>query len=276
MPSFPLLEGQRVENAGANTAVSRGTTITSGAAHTKGSTYTTLIASTAFDASAIWIMLDDCPAGNDFLIDIAIGAASSEVIICSNLYGGTSTGSLVYGANYFVPIKITAGTRVSARCQATGASQAIRVSALLFAQGFLPGQPLSLVTTYGDATADSGGTSIDPGGTANTKPATFTEIVASTTYPIRALIVAFGNQANAVRTSASWLVDVAIGAASSEQIIFPNIVLNASSSPDTVLPQTTPPLPVNIPAGTRLSARAQCDIIDATDRLFDVIIYGVS
>lgn len=275
MGDFPMLGGQRTENAGAVASASRGTVVTAGgSAHTKGS-YSELIASIAFPAKGILVMLQELSAGNDYLIDIAIGAASSEVVICPNLIGGAGTGSISYGAIYYFPIAIPDGTRISARCQATNASVSARVSCILFGKGFMPSEPLSLVEAHGAAVADSGGVSIDPGGTANTK-GSYTEIVASTTYPIKALIIGVGNQANNVRSSQSWLVDIAIGAAGSEQVVIPNYAINCSTSPDTVLPQTSPLLPVDIPAGTRLSARAQSDGIDATDRLFDLILYGVS
>jgi hypothetical protein len=35
-------------------------------------------------------------------------------------------------------------------------------------------------------------------------------------------------------------------------------------------------LPVSIPAGSRIAARAQSSINDATDRLFDLEVIGVS
>lgn len=272
MPSFPLHGAQKTENAGAVTSTSRGTAVTaSGSANTKGS-YAELIAATAFISSWIWVMIDDVAAGVDYLIDIAIGGAGSEVVICSNLYAGAGTGSINYGW-YLFPIQVPAGVRLSARCQASTASSVARVSAMLFAGEFDTGSMLQKLNTMGDATADSGGTSIDPGGTVNTK-GSYTQIVSSTPRPIKSLVIAFGNQANNVRSSQSWLVDIAIGGSGSEKVILPNIAINASTSPDIVTPQVTPPLPVNIPAGTRIAARAQSDGNDATDRLFDVILYG--
>jgi len=40
-------------------------------------------------------------------------------------------------------------------------------------------------------------------------------------------------------------------------------------------PPVLGPFPVAIPSGSRIAARAQCNISDATDRLFDVAVYGV-
>lgn len=274
MPTMSVMEGAgRIENAGANTAASRGTAVTANAsANTKGS-YTQLIASTGFDANGIIIMLDDMTAAVDYLIDIAVGAAASEVVKISNLLATGGTGSIVYGAYYYFPIRIAAGSRISARCQCSTGGNIIRVSALLLGNSMQGAEGLAVVTPYGDTTADSGGISIDPGGTVNTK-GSYTQITASTTYPIRFLVFAIGNQLNNIRTSQSWLVDIAVGAAASEVVKIPNIPLNCSTSPDIITPQTMC-IPVNIPAGTRLSVRAMSDGNDATDRLFDIVLYGV-
>ena len=278
MATFPLVEAaQRCEGVGAVTSTSRGTACTANAsANTKATSFTQLIASTAFHATGILVMLDDCAATIDYLIDIAVGASSSEVVILSNLLASGGTGSLVYGMHYFFPVNIPAGTRISARIQASTGSSVIRISGLLFSGGMLAPETLAIVTPYGPATADSGAVSIDPGGSANTKPATFTTIAASTSFHTQFLSFAIGNQLNATRSSQSWLMDIAIGAAGSEVVILPNIALNCSTSPDIVVPQSINMLPVNIPAGTRLSARAQSDGIDATDRLFDLALYGVT
>lgn len=270
-----LADGQRVENAGANLAASRGTSVTASAtANTKGS-YAQLIASTAFGANGILIMLDDQAALIDYLIDIAIGGAGSEQIIASNLLASGATGTIAYGINYFLPIEIPAGSRLSARCQSGSAvANVVRVSAMLFGQGMNAPSGLSRVDAYGAATADSGGVSIDPGAVAHTKGA-YSQIVASTNAQTQYVTIAIGNQQNTARTSASWLVDVAIGGAGSEQIILPNLTLNCSSSPDVVAPQCYGPLPLSIPAGTRIAARAQSDLVTATVRLFDMVVYGI-
>lgn len=278
MPDWSLIgNGTQVENWNGQSSSSRGGTITANAsANTKATGWNALTASAGFDVTTLLIMLDDLAAGIDYLIDIAVGANGSEVVIVDNLLATGGTGSISYGMTYCLHVHIPAGTRVTARCQASTGSSVIRISALAFGNHFLGSAPRGKVTTYGANTGDSGGTSIDPGGTINTKPSTFTEITSSTTYPITELILAFGNQLNTTRSSFSWLVDLAIGASSSEQIILPDMALNCSTSPDIVVPQFYGPLPVDIPAGTRLSARAQCSGNDATDRLFDLVLYGVS
>lgn len=275
MPEFPLWTGgQRVEEGGADAATSQGATITANAsADTKG-TYTQLIASTAFASTSIMVYGAEVPTANtDFLLDIAIGAAASEVVILSNLYFGAGQGSVIYGNPFIFPIAIPAGTRISARVQSDTGSETITVNVHLIGQGFLPAQPLSIVDTYGANTADTGGVSVDSGSSADTKGA-YSEVVASTTRDMREFTVAIGNQVNGIRASYVWLFDIAIGAAASEVIIVPDIALACSSTSDILFPHNIR-VPLRIPAGTRIAARSQCSGTNSADRLFDVFVYGV-
>jgi hypothetical protein len=275
MADWPLLfDGQRWEDL---TTGAAGFTVTSHAsANTKG-TYVELTASSTNDASLIYVELVPLGATSaDYLFDVAVGAAASEQVILENLIAcrvTAATGRL--GAHYMFPVSIPAGTRVAARCQDTTGGQGTRVSALLMSQSFLPSRPLGIVTTYGANTADSGGTQVDPGGTANTYGA-FSEITSSTTRPTRMLYVGFGNQVNAARTNCSWRVDLAVGAGGSEQDIIESILVSGDAPSDSLSPMCAGPFPVSIPSGTRIAANARCDTNDATDRLLDVVLYGVS
>lgn len=269
-----LGSGQRIDSIGANLAASRGTTITASAtANTKGS-YVQLIASTAYTTQAVFVLCDDMAAGIDYLVDISIGPAT-ETVILPNLYFGGGTGTIVYSGGYRFNVEIPSGTRITARCQSSSAvANQIRVTLLLVAMDERGSSPYTTVTTYGVNTATSGGVSVDPGAVAHTKGA-YSVITASTTQPIDELYVAIGNQKNTTRTSASWLIDIAIGPAT-ETVIIANIPVNCSSSPDIITPQTIGPIPIQIPVGTRLTARAQSDLATATVRLFDCMLYGVS
>jgi hypothetical protein len=138
----------------------------------------------------------------------------------------------------------------------------------------LTAPPLTRVTDYGTNTADSGAVSVDPGATINTK-GSWTQIVASTTNPIRMLMVGIGNGANATRTAYDWLLDIGIGGSGSEVVILADQHLEAHTSDDLMSPTFIGPFPCNIPAGTRIAARSQCSGNDAADRLCDVQIYGI-
>lgn len=274
MPTFPLYDMQRTESIAADTANSRGTTVTaSSSTNIKGS-YAQLVAATAFKASGILIMISDITVAQESLMDIAIGAASSEVIIAENLaIVGMPVGSISPGMQYFLPVEIPAGTRIAARTQSTVVSANIRVVCILFGAGMAQGESLAKVDTYGAVTSGaSRGTSIDPGGSAHNK-GSYVQITASTNRPHKFLSIAIGNQLNSARTSCVWLIDIAIGGAGSEVVILANIPLNCSSTSDIVLPQCFNMIPVNIPAGTRIAVRAQCSDTNATDRLLDIILY---
>lgn len=246
-------------------------TLTSGGtANTKGS-YTELVSSTSTDAAGLLVRYD-AATGNTTsnLIDIAIGAASSEQIIVDNML---LDNNVRYAHEIIIPLRIPAGTRIAARSQSSTSSGSVICQIHLITETFgndLP--PVGYVTTYGAATADSGGTSVDPGGTANTKGG-YTEIIASTAKAHCGLIFLIGHRNNGTMVQTSWLVDIAVGAASSEQVIISNIQVRAD--PDEQLTILAPFIPVQIPAGTRLSIRVQCSITDATDRILDYCLLGV-
>jgi hypothetical protein len=274
VPDFSQHEGQRITSAGVVTASSRGTALTAGTANVKGS-YAELVASTAHDAAWLIVHIAVNAGSHDALVDIAVGAAASEQVIIENIPIGIGSSSAKHPTIALFPIAVPAGTRIAARAQSTLASTVIYVHVQLCHGGFLASAPLSLVTTYGAATADSGGTQVDPGASANTK-GSWVELTASSTYPIAALLVGVPNQNNATRSTGLYLLDIGIGGAGSEEVIVPDIQLHANAANDVIEPQLAGPFFVSIPAGTRIAARAQASITDATDRLFDCIVYGVS
>jgi hypothetical protein len=105
--------------------------MTPGAANVKGS-YAQLISSTARAYSGIFFTVDclfSAPA-RLYLIDLAIGAAASEVIMIPNIYvnfkGADSGGCTCSG---FIPMSIAAGTRIAARCQQDSTASAIQITA---------------------------------------------------------------------------------------------------------------------------------------------------
>jgi hypothetical protein len=275
MATIPVHEIQYIENAGENTGISRGTALSAHAsANQKATSYTQLLASTIARASGIIVMFDWASVQLlDFLVDIAIGAASSEQDIARNLLKSGGSNSQNYGAYYYLPIEIPAGSRISARCQCSTGGETLGVSCFLLYGGFSQIEGLGTVDAIGVDTTDSGGTSIDPGGTINTKGA-YVELTAATTRAYKYLILAIGGQSNATRSSQQWLIDIAIGAAASETVIVSNIPITCATTSDAITPQTIL-FPIQIAAGSRLAVRAQSSGNDATDRLLDVVLYGV-
>lgn len=276
MPDWPsAFAGSRVEQLGDDLTLTAGINVDSSAsANTKGS-YVELSASTPFDADGFYLTAADGVTGRDYLIDIAVGAAGSEAVILENIpfhTGGTGNIGL---AQAYIPIPIKAGTRVSARAQASTGSSGVRLMVRLVAGSFYASIRCGRATTYGAATADSGGVSVDPGGVANTK-GSYAQIVASLTNPFACCMVCLSGQANAARQTARWFTDVAIGGAGSEQVLIDNHYsrVTVAVDNDTIEPIWSPLMFVSAKSGERLAARAQSHITDATDRLFDVVVIG--
>lgn len=102
---------------------------------------------------------------------------------------------------------------------------------------------------FGTVTTSSNGTALT-GGANNTK-GSYTQLTASTTLDICALAVCLQETNNTTRHCA---VDIAVGASGSENVIISNLFVeggtNGANGQDYLFP-------INIPAGTRISARAQ-------------------
>ena len=265
MGDFSLYGGSQVfESFGASG--SDGTGVAAGSINAKGS-WVQLIASTSWDAIAIIIQFQLYNGVEDFLVDIGVGASGSEEVIIPNfLYSGV-TGQKPQATSF--PIHVASGSRIAARTQCSQASLTIFMCGILTAPTLDTYEPLGRVTDYGTATGDSGGTSVDPGATVNTKGA-WSQLVASSANPMRKMIITLGNQDNEARTASNMLIDISVGGAGSEEIIVPDIAARTDG-------QIGPPveLDVALPSGVRIAARSACSITDATDRLVDVAVYGV-
>lgn len=267
-----LNRGQRFAVAGALSSSANPLLTANTTANTKATSYTELNASTSFPAEWLLCSVGNAGVAGDFLIDFAIGAAASEQDIMTNVPYSSRGGTLEI--KYFlVPIHIPAGTRISARCQSNAAGGAqVRCQVILLGGANIPALG-GVCVTYGASTGDSGGTSIDPGGAANTKGG-WVEVVSSTTREINWLVICIGGAANAVRSSFLWALDIAIGGAGVEQPVIADLQLGSHTTADDMFPGFMY-FPCHIPAGSRLSAQAACNGTDATDRLFDIILLGV-
>ena len=272
MGDWALAEGQRYLGETFDAANSRGVSIANGGvANTKHGSWQQLEASTSEDSFGL-VLGFRASVACDVLIDLAVGASSSEQIIAPDLFH--SRGNVTATQFYYVPGEVPAGTRLSVKFQSTSGSNSVRFTVHLLGQGFMPSSPLGRIAAYGPNTTDSGGVSIDPGATINTKGA-WSEITSATTNDCFALEIAPGHQTNQTRQNSEWLFDVGVGAAGSEVAILSDIWM-AGTAADVLIDQIVGrPIPVNIPAGTRLAVRAQCSQNDAADRLFDCVLYGL-
>jgi hypothetical protein len=260
----------RVANTGAWETID-----TASSANTKSAAWVEMVDSTAVGGLLnVSIMTPTQPA--DVLLDIAIGAAGSEQILINNLCASFPVAALYrIFSPYTIPIYIPAGTRLSAKSQSTyNGTSTISVNLeLVEATMFGAEAPLAFCDTYGATTADSGGTSIDPGATANTKGA-WVPLTAASTRTTKALILAIGGNNDTSRATCTWYVDIGVGAEGAEQVIAADLMYTCITTSDVPQPGHSPLYGLEIPAGTRISVRAKCTINTAGDRLFDAIIYA--
>jgi len=181
-------------------------------------------------------------------------------------------------AVYFLPLSIPAGTRIAANCQATGVSVALLVSVALFDDAFGSAVGGGAVDTIGFTSASTSGVVIDPGATWNTKGA-YSEITSSLTHDLAGFIIGFDGSGVSGSVSLRWTFDVAVGALGSEMIVLPDFQIYgrgvASGSSKPIFPACTPFMPIQIPAGSRVAIRAQCDSQTAAPRVFGATFYGV-
>lgn len=270
MADFPLWKGGNVfENVGTNESTTELTWLTaSSTANTKGA-WTELIAASSFDYHGVWFNVGHVFNVSSFLlIDIAIGGAGSEVVIMPNLStcrrAITNDGS---ASAVFLPLFIPKGSRISARCQSTVASGQVQVG--LMGIGGTPQQMVAYqrMADYGTVLADSRGTQIF-NGAINVK-SVFQELEAVTAHPIKSLMVNLVGDTSL--HSEPNLVDICVGAEGSEVVLVPNIFLFAETTIDYVMDTFHGPFPVDIPAGTRLSARCQSSVVAYTPFL---IVHG--
>jgi hypothetical protein len=101
-----------------------------------------------------------------------------------------------------------------------------------------------------------GGTTITGSATANTKGA-YTQLTASTTGDTTHILVKFC-MADSSISPTGVLIDIAVGASGSEQVIIPNFMVAVDggyiSTTSTLL------FPIAIPSGTRIAARCQASV----------------
>jgi hypothetical protein len=259
-----------------------------GSAHTKGSY---LDAFTATERETTWlaVYLASNNINRDFMVDVAIdpsGGTDRTIIIPDLFFSALPAGTTVIlgYAPYVFPVRIPGGSRVSARCQCTTAGGVVFARIMLGGGPLYPSGPLSSlsaygaglkgnVTAYGTVPASTALTSVDPGGSANVKGSWVS--LGTIQETTREILVARGNDLNTVRTSATWALDIGLGGSGSQRVVIPDMAFEALSGNDLVFPDAHR-FPAILPAGETLWARSQCDITDATDRLFDVGVYAIS
>ena len=162
MPLWPLpTQAARYANQrGTGATLSQVNVATGGSAHTKGSPWTQLVASTGVDASILRLYFaghNSSGVASPALVDIGIGSANSEIVLLPDLDVGFHAAPL----NLQVPVSVPAGTRLSARAQGARTSVNIGVAADVDGEQGLAGSGVPSAakwTAYGVDAANSRGT----------------------------------------------------------------------------------------------------------------------
>lgn len=174
---------------------------------------------------------------------------------------------------FYVPIAVPAGSRVAARHQCSTGSTDLRLCFHpVYAGPWSRPAVGSKVVAFGASTADSGGTQVDGavGGVANTYSGTQWTLSASTGYDICAVCVKVGGIVNTAPANGSFAFRI-----SSSQVIHNGFRFASGSTGDNYGPLPSMWLPMTLPAGSALTVNAMSSVIDATDRLFDLVAYGL-
>jgi hypothetical protein len=211
-----------------------------------------------------------------YLIDLALGDAGSEFVILENFFVDAWRRNRIRGSSIFVPMKLPAGARLAIRYQQSlsaattwrvdvkGVSADTMSSIGQLRSGFSMGADLST----------SQGTIVDPGAVGNTKGA-FAELIAATPSEAVGMFVCIGTWRDTLRVAGSCLIDIALGGAGSERIVVPDL----QGTWDTANEDMSPApfyVPISIPVGSRVSARAQCPNTGYIHRVFTMVLVGMT
>lgn len=211
------------------------------------------------------------------LVDIGFGSGPttliSNLMVCPPNANHTTLPRCIAQHTYF-PVSVPSSELLKARAQASMSSHD---DVYLWATTMSSGLPCvgSVVDTYGADTANSKGTTL----TASTTEATFGSWVQMTASSerVKALMIAVGHgQADWSTYGNQWLsLQIGVGAAASEVELVRIYDLGSSSGTGIVSQHWLGPYYVDIPSGTRISARVAKQYSSSSQRTVDVILYGI-
>jgi hypothetical protein len=262
--NWPLLAASRYETLGAGTGL--GTTVTTGALNTKGS-YAS-IGTTTFRYSGFLLQLVS-NNGTRFRFDVAVNTGGSDQVIVEDFYYDSHFSSTVSTISLWFPVSVPSGAAIKIKAQAAAATQ----SFLAIVQGYATDFPGH--TSFRACRSATDFTNTDPTNSVTQTGNTVTswaQVVSSTVAAFAGLYVSPAVCADTSRTSSKMLVDIAVGAGGSEQVVISALQFTQNASGP--VPSGVGPVLCDIPAGTRLSSRVQCSAAGAADA-FNVSINGL-
>lgn len=255
------------DSSTAVTANSTGIVVTADSTANVMGAWVEMIASTSEET--FWVTVSFSSVGNDIghRINFGLGAASSEVIKLERIPFYANIGGTL---QITFPLTIPSGSRVSMQIQSSTGSSTLQC-----------GVHLSNDSSFGTSTSNeildavtfTRATDIDPGGTDNVKGSYF-ELDASAGIDSTFLILVLQNSQNNAQTAQRYLVDVAIGAVSSEVDIIENLIFSSNGAE---LPTRVASFYQPISSGDRVSMRCQSSnsaAAGSNDRLMDAAIFA--
>lgn len=261
-----------IESFGEDASTSTGAVVTASATPNALGNWTQLGADTTRDAYLFGAVFQSIVQGVGHLVDIGIdptgGTSYTPVVQQIPVAMANSATADDWQLNFvpFGAVFVPAGSAVAARTRASTASSPLDARALLMSGA--PAEGYTWVETLGATTSDSGGISIEPGGTANAK-GNWSTLSAATAYDIDAFVVmANTDAAVTANDNAEGYIDIAIEVSATQYVIVSNYPFAQAGTENTFAPRVL--IPVRIPVGSKVVARAQNTTATATRRLFDL------
>lgn len=257
-------DGQVHTSVGASAAAPVGTSVAGSAvAHTKGSWVSLGTAGSEsgllivnVHGAVSWTAPGSPPAQIISLLDVGVDAGTTTAVVPNLLvYHPSALVGKPLAASFCLPVNVPTASALYARCQsADGNPVTLGVSAALVHCGWGASAAPQRVEALGVSTGSSDGTNVTPG----TAPSwgSYAELSAATANRADWLVVAVGCPGSfpAAGNSHNYLVQIAVGGSGSE-VTLTTLPVTVNSLGQVTQPYG-PALPVAIPAGTRVSARA--------------------
>jgi hypothetical protein len=246
----------RIVQGGGDVAATVGVTMTGvGSANTKGDWFE-VEDSLSFDADGFYFIPIQATARSRHFTDVGIGADGAEVVLVPDIPYVSGAVGLV-GGSFYIPIRISAGTRVAVRHQSNSTTATSEIHLIFVASEQARLMSCVRATAYGHVHASTISACLpDPNNTANTK-GIYDEMVASTTNPMKAWTFFITTQSQDFTIGRLLMTDLAVGAGGSESVILGDQLTVVGASGDHLQPPDSGPYWYPVPAGVRLSARQQ-------------------
>lgn len=279
IPYWPIIHPTQYDVRGINHSSNASFVSVQSSIGAKGDWYALSNSALVYPAFGFHLMFHSQTAAFRSLVDVGISAiggtiaipAAAVTPIVSNLHY-SNAGRLP--ASLLFPIPLDPGQRLWLRAQSTSA-QVLSGAINLFNAPWSGLPQHGIVSAYGHSLGNAAGTAVDAGATAGI-PGAWSQLTSRTEYDIYWLVITVGLRSNTAMTTGFYALDIGVGPVGAERIVIRGLPLTAESSADFVAPAGFGALPVFIPRGSRVVARITSSITDATDRVLEVVVHGIS